>query len=216
MIVANDGSDNNHTFNLYVRPKDPHAEMWSGARSGVQAAIDVFNADESGDVEQLGQKPPSIITDASTVFTDIKTAETVQSPLARYLSSTSGSGLLNGLLSGQKTRPLKPIINDLRMYKSDSEILNMRIAGQASGRGFTDSMRHGWTKEKDLESFLEYRFKVHGCDTWAFVPVVAAGNVCGILVLVCAWLTEKNALCIHYVQNDNLIKLVHQSSTGQS
>lgn len=33
-------------FHLFVRPKDAHAELWDGARSGEQAALDVFNADE--------------------------------------------------------------------------------------------------------------------------------------------------------------------------
>ncbi|KAH1347925.1 hypothetical protein KXX14_003693, partial [Aspergillus fumigatus] len=49
-IIANDGSGDNHIFHLYVREKDPRAELWEGARSGTQAAIDVFNADE---VERL-------------------------------------------------------------------------------------------------------------------------------------------------------------------
>lgn len=31
--------------------------------------------------------------------------------------------------------------------------------------------------EKDLTSFLEYNFKANGCDTSAFVPVVAGGPV---------------------------------------
>lgn len=38
--------ENDHTFHLYVRGKDPKAEQWDGARSGLQAATDVFNADE--------------------------------------------------------------------------------------------------------------------------------------------------------------------------
>lgn len=46
MAVANDGSGDNHIFHLYVREKDPKAELWDGARSGTRAAIDVFNADE--------------------------------------------------------------------------------------------------------------------------------------------------------------------------
>lgn len=45
-MLVNDGSGNNHLFHLYVREKDPKAELWDGARSGTQAAIDVFNADE--------------------------------------------------------------------------------------------------------------------------------------------------------------------------
>lgn len=39
-------SDSEHVFHLLVRPKDETAELWDGARSGMQAAQDVFNADE--------------------------------------------------------------------------------------------------------------------------------------------------------------------------
>lgn len=35
-----------YIFHLFVRPKDAKAESWDGARSGSQAALDVFNADE--------------------------------------------------------------------------------------------------------------------------------------------------------------------------
>lgn len=35
-----------YMFHLFVRPKDAKAEKWDGARSGEQAALDVFNADE--------------------------------------------------------------------------------------------------------------------------------------------------------------------------
>lgn len=46
METVNDGSGDNHLFHLYVREKDPKIELWDGARSGTQAALDVFNADE--------------------------------------------------------------------------------------------------------------------------------------------------------------------------
>lgn len=45
-MAGNDGSGDNHIFYLYVREKDPKAELWDGARSGTRAAVDVFNADE--------------------------------------------------------------------------------------------------------------------------------------------------------------------------
>jgi intermediate cleaving peptidase 55 len=35
-----------YIFHLFLRPKDPRAEQWDGARSGEQAALDVFNADK--------------------------------------------------------------------------------------------------------------------------------------------------------------------------
>lgn len=45
-VVGNDGSDDNHIFHLYSREKNARSELWDGARSGTQAALDVFNADE--------------------------------------------------------------------------------------------------------------------------------------------------------------------------
>lgn len=53
----------------------------------------------------------------------------------------------------------------------------MRKAGQASGRAYTDAMRQGWTKEKDLAAYLDYQFRVRGCDCSAYVPVIAGGQV---------------------------------------
>ena len=81
------------------------------------------------------------------------------------------------ILESSKVKPLKPIINNIRVYKSEAEIANMRRAGQASGRAFTEAMRQSWTKEKNLAAFLDYRFKIQGCDTSAYVPVVAGGQV---------------------------------------
>ncbi len=40
------GSNAEHVFHLFVQPKDPTLELWEGACSGMQAALDVFNADE--------------------------------------------------------------------------------------------------------------------------------------------------------------------------
>ncbi|KAF9886985.1 hypothetical protein FE257_010601, partial [Aspergillus nanangensis] len=59
-VIGNDGSGNNHLFHLYVREKDPKAELWDGARSGTRAAIDVFNADETGDIDRIGDLLPQI------------------------------------------------------------------------------------------------------------------------------------------------------------
>ncbi|PGH11153.1 hypothetical protein AJ80_07255 [Polytolypa hystricis UAMH7299] len=191
-IIQNDGSEDNHTFHLYVREKDPKAELWDGARSGVQAAMDVFNADESGDIQDLSLGLPSIITDATEIYTDIKPSAVLRSPLSRLFQKIPNtSGTAAGYADPSKFKPLRSVMNDLRAFKSDAEIQNMRKAGQASGRAFTEAMRHGFTREKDLYSFLSYQFEVKGCDTSAFVPVVAGG---------------RNALSIHYVRNDDVLR----------
>lgn len=82
-------------------------------------------------------------------------------------------------------------MNGLRIIKSNAEVTNMRQAGRISGLAFTNAMRRQWHKEKDLGAFFDYEFRTRGCDTSAYVPVVAGG---------------KNALSLHYVRNDDVLR----------
>jgi intermediate cleaving peptidase 55 len=45
-VIQRNGESLDYTFHLFVRPKNAHQELWDGAVSGEQAALDVFNADE--------------------------------------------------------------------------------------------------------------------------------------------------------------------------
>ncbi|MCJ1243557.1 hypothetical protein MMC30_000754 [Trapelia coarctata] len=191
-VIAKSVDEEDHIFHLYVRPKDPKAEQWDGARSGLGAATDVFNADETGDIKQLNTILPPIVKSTSAVYTDIPLHPAPSTVLSRFLSgSTSKAEGFAGLLPSSKLHPLRDIINSVRAFKSDAEIANMRKAGQASGRAFTEVMRQTWTRERELCNALEYGFKTRGCDGSAYVPVIAGG---------------KNALSVHYVRNDDVLR----------
>jgi intermediate cleaving peptidase 55 len=178
-----------------VRPKDTKAELWEGARSGVQAAEDVFNADTPGDVNELPVLLPDILSRAKEVYTDLPNNRITRNILSRYLAGTETArlgGVANVLRDSKaKIMPLRPVMNEQRVIKSEAEIKNMRRVGQHSGRAITDAMRQTFTAEKDLDSFLDYWFKQDNCDGPAYVPVVAGGI---------------NANTIHYVTNDMQLK----------
>ncbi|KAI4242998.1 MAG: hypothetical protein L6R40_003689 [Gallowayella cf. fulva] len=191
-VIRKSTADDDYFFHLYVRPKDPKAEQWEGSRSGAQAAVDVFNADESGDIKDIERLLSRTISGASEVFTDASPSKSSPSAFSRLFASSSvpdPKGLAK-LLDHKTIKPLRSLLNDIRNIKSDAEIANLRKAGQASGRAFTEAMRQAWTTEKDLTAYLEYMFKRNGCDTSAYVPVVAGG---------------KNASQIHYVRNDDVL-----------
>lgn len=120
----------------------------------------------------------SLVGDASKIYTDYASDSKAKSFFSRFLHDRppKAEGLAK-VLDSSDVLPLKDLINDVRNIKSDAEIANMRKAGQASGRAFTDAMRQGWTKEKDLAAHLEYRFRTNDCDGSAYVPVVAGGQV---------------------------------------
>ncbi|KAI1906298.1 aminopeptidase [Ophidiomyces ophidiicola] len=191
-VIAKNESDDDYIFHLYVREKDPRSELWQGARSGTQAALDVFNADETGDIEQIKDILPSIVSDASEIFTDVKGLPAAKSAVSRFFPSMQrDTDALNKTAAISKIKPLQPLLSGLRVFKSEGEIENMRKAGKASGRAFTEAMKHNFTTEKDLYAFLEYQIKINGCEQLAFVPVVAGG---------------QNALSIHYVRNDDVLR----------
>lgn len=173
-----------HAFWLFVRPKDTLKEKWEGSRSGIQAAQDVFNADEAEDIGAISKILPDILNDATHILTNIVAQPRDRSTFMKMISGAapamSPQRLLE-LLGARNVKPLTPYVNELRAFKSDAEIVNMRTAGRASARGFTDSMRQEWHTELDLEGFLEYQFKKNGCEQSAYVPVIAGGEVAGIL-----------------------------------
>ena len=178
------------TFHLYARPKDAAAEVWEGGRSGVQALSDVFNADEIGDINDVGRVLSELFGAVKGIYTDELPASSPAGLLSRLLGTEprdEESDRLAKLLLDKTVAPLRPLMNELRRVKDEGEIECMRIAGRASGRAFTDAMRRSWHDEKDLADWLKYEFRRRGCTEEAYVPVVAGG---------------RNALGIHYVRND--------------
>lgn len=118
----------------------------------------------------------SIIDGATEVYTDLAVNPT-NPPSRFFASSQPKTENLTRLLNSSTIKPLKPISNEIRIFKSDAEIVNMRKAGQISGRVFTEAMRRKWITENDLGAFLDYEFRQNGCDGSAYVPVVAGGEV---------------------------------------
>ncbi|KAI9657871.1 MAG: hypothetical protein M1831_004107 [Alyxoria varia] len=182
-----------HKFRLLVRPKDAASEKWEGSRSGFEAAEEVFNADESGDSSQVSSMLSPLLAGAAHVYSNISPGQSDSAPFSESLRVEKGTPKdgLSELLQKYGGRPLRPFINDLRAVKSDAEISNMRRAGQASGKAFTEAMKRQFMTERELETFLEYRFKSNGCENSAYIPVVASG---------------EHALQIHYVQNNDMMR----------
>lgn len=136
------------------------------------------NVPQSGNIENIEALLKPLVEDASEIYADLfsKPKRSVFERLFSWQSPRAEG--LEKLFEASKVKALKPIINHVRAFKSDAEISNMRQAGQASGRAFTEAMRQAWTSERDLAAFLEYKLKKNGCDASAYVPVVAGGQVC--------------------------------------
>lgn len=154
----------------------------------MQAAQDVFNADEAQSIEALSSILPQIINGAREVFTDIG-SYTKKTAVEKFIlgDGTGVEGMQKALSQTGRVRQLRPLMNEIRLKKSNAELNNMRRAGAASGFVITQAMTRDYVTEKQLWADLAYGFRSHGLDGDAYVPVVAGG---------------QNGLSIHYVRND--------------
>ena len=177
LIMRTDNSRKGYTLHLFLQPKDPEAESWTGYRSGLQAGLRIFGADHVHDYEQVYQVTRKLAMDAKQVYLDeVEKGDLVGSCLPQLRSAIS-----------KKPLAITPLIHRLRLLKSDAEVALMRRAGQISGRAINDAMKQRWDNEAHLQANLRYGWIRHGAEREAYVPVVAAGD---------------RASCIHYTQNN--------------
>ncbi|KAJ3041305.1 hypothetical protein HDV00_009577 [Rhizophlyctis rosea] len=148
--------------------------------------------------------PPALLSSTHISFTSAHAASSNSSlPKLPKMLRESGKtqegggqswfGRLNGAVTGggtgQKVVALKPVVDELRLVKSEAEIKVMRRAGDITGKAFVEMMRHTSpsSSEDKVAAVAEYTMKMNGAKCMAYVPVVAGG---------------KNAGVIHYVRND--------------
>jgi intermediate cleaving peptidase 55 len=147
------------------------------------------------------------LTGANHIYTDAPRSFLPRTKYEKFVAASPEDPLKSGIGSllrifgegeGGKwkgIRPLKTLMSKVRVVKSDAEISNMRMAGQRSGRAITQAMRSAWPEERHLHNYLDYQFRVNGCDREAYVPVIAGG---------------RNLRGIHYTMNDQKIEYARQ------
>ena len=57
-----------HRYVLFVQPKDPKKETWTGYRCGVDAAKEIYDADEAYAIEELDEKLPQYLMNADRIY----------------------------------------------------------------------------------------------------------------------------------------------------
>jgi Xaa-Pro aminopeptidase len=175
-------------FTLFVRPRDPDRELWTGRRGGVEAAREEFGADTAWPIAELEQRLPSLIGHVSTLFARLE-----------YGRPEVDALIMRMLAHARRTRPrtgkgphtlVDPavLLDELRLIKDDSEIARLREAAHISAEAFREIGRHilPAAGEWQIEALLDAGFRSRGASGPAFPTIVATG---------------ANATILHYVEN---------------
>ncbi len=174
-------------FILFVRPKDADKETWSGYRIGVEAAKEIYGADEAYSIAELDEKLPQYVEKADRIYYHVGHDRafniTVLNLWQRLMSTYNKRG----------TGPIAiedpgPILHPLRQVKSANELERMRKAVEiaAEAHNLALEMRKPGRYEYEIQAEMERLFRLRGGLGAAYPSIVASGT---------------NACILHYTEN---------------
>lgn len=176
-------------FTMFVRPRDPERERWTGVRGGPDEAVATFGADAAYPIQELGTRLPSLVGGSQRLYARMDGARPeVEASIRGVLAAArrnhprTGRGPLTLIDPGV-------LLGELRLVKSPPEVALMREAAGVTVAAFREAARrvHPGAGEWEVEAALDGGFRRRGADGPAFATIVASG---------------PNATVLHYMQND--------------
>ena len=177
---------------LFCLANDPQAEVWHGRRIGPRQAKQQFAMDKTFSLEQLDEQLLDLLADHDNLY------------FAQGHSSEADElvfGLLQALrdVPKQNMQPptslidVRPMLDDMRLFKSAAEIALMRTAADISGKAHIRAMQsaEAGLNEYHLEAHIHHEFAMHGAKHPAYGTIVGSGD---------------NACILHYTENNQQLK----------
>ena len=161
---------------LFVPPREPDVEVWTGARLGVEGAMSRLGVEAAYPLDELEQRLPTLLQGADKVFVRLgEDAEMDRLVTQTLRKARSRAGRSGGGPSGVLDPGL--VLDDLRLLKSDAEINLIREACAISMAGFRAALprvapgRGEW----ELQGAIEGTFLREGAFGPAFGTIVGSG-----------------------------------------
>lgn len=146
-------------FILFVQPKNPVMEIWTGEVYGKQKAKEVFVPDECYDISEF--------ENFLTKFRGRKV----------YYPHTDKE-LAGKLKEAAELIDLNPLVAEMRLIKSDYELRLLRKAIGITGNAIIEVMKRARPGmfEYELQAIAEYNFRIQGSPRNGFPSIVGSGR----------------------------------------
>ncbi|NEN90387.1 MAG: M24 family metallopeptidase [Okeania sp. SIO3H1] len=176
-----------HKFILFVRPKDPEKETWSGYRTGVEAAKELYGADETFPINELNEKLPGYLKKADKIYYRLGRDRHFNDTILRHWQNLirvypkTGTGPI-------AIQDVGTVLHPMRLLKSTAELEQMRKAADIAVDAHNYAMKFAKAGqfEYQIQAEIEYIFSRNGA-TPAYPSIVASG---------------ANSCILHYIENN--------------
>lgn len=200
MQTASNGSQYNEI--VFVQPRDPNAEMWTGRRLGAAGVKDKLGLDFSFDNKEFKKYNVDFSKFASVMFYDFKN-DVRDNPYdssdlydligqfkakVKYPEKNGSTLVVEPAKNNLDFKGLAKIINGLRGVKTPEEIELIRKAVKISCAGQVEvmkAMKPGMS-EREIDGIHQYVFKKYQAEDMGYPSIVGAGN---------------NGCILHYEEN---------------
>lgn len=181
-----------HQFILFVQPKDPEKETWTGYLHGVEGAKEIFAADEAYSIEELDEKLPQYLEKAERIYYHLGRDKTFNTNVLKHWQKLIATFPRRGT-GPTALEDTNFILHPLRLLKTAAELDNIRqataISAQAHNRAreFTKVGHY----EYQIQAEIEHTFRLEGGMGPAYPSIVASG---------------ANACILHYINNNRQVQ----------
>ncbi len=175
-------------FVMFVRPKDPEKEIWTGLRAGVEGAREGFGADAAHPVAEVDLKLAEYLAQGGPLWYRLGFSPDWDARVARILNQVRAKSR-SGVRAPDPIRDPGGILHELRLVKSADEVDKLRRAAEITAEAHMSAMRDGrpGAREYQVQSEIEYAFRRRGGSGPGYGTIVASGS---------------NAVILHYRAGD--------------
>lgn len=182
------------TTSLICRVKDKLSEIWHGRRIGKERAKTDFEFDQTFDDKQLNSALFDAVNQKDILYWGQGTDSDNDDRIFALLSELR-TGPKKGWAAPTQIFDTRPIIHEMRLFKSPAEIAVMKHAGEISAAAHKRAMVFAANQvrskqplnEYHLEAEIHHEFAMNGAKHPAYGTIVGGG---------------ENACILHYTENN--------------
>lgn len=189
--VVLSGCEHERGMTLFVRPRDPAAETWTGRRAGIDGARTDYGADFAYTIDEWAGVLEKHLKDAEHFYWMQSRDNGVNE---RVLAAIRAANALRPR-SGRDSLVIEDaslLLGEMRVLKNSDELATLRAACRVSAEAHRAVMRaiRPGDGEFQVEALVEYLFRNGGCSGPAYGSIAAGG---------------ANATVLHYTSNNRTL-----------
>ncbi len=186
LLVLIQGPDQQSEI-LFCREKNLDKMIWDGPMVGTESAVHDYGFDQAFDIKEADQRMPGLLQDHERLVFKLGEHEAFDHKVSEWVKNIEHR-------KGQKSRApaefvsLKPMIHDMRLYKSRAEIRCLKKSADIAVKAHQRIMRacRPGMYEHDLQAEYLHELTRHQSEP-SYLPIIGGG---------------RNACILHYINNN--------------